>query len=656
MKTVPAGGAGILLLLAVVLAGSANGAVGVAAAPSADSSTDTASQLAEVEALANTDAVAALARVQQLKNSAGFQSAPAALATLHALECNLVINDQPKQAIALAESALQTPDLPGKPRIRLQICRGQGLDWTGQPEPARQAFDAALADARKNGDALLIVEVLSALAALDSYQGRYVRAAASLREAQALVDQARAALPLDIQANAEHEKMRELRNVQLSLWQRLGVLYIGMDDGEKAMQYFQQVLTEVEARKEVPGQITALYNIGRALEEQGKLDEAWKAQYRSYELAKAAGDNTSVAWAQRSLGAIRVQQDRYDEAAPYIDAAIRAFEQIADAEILAQLTFYRARIARHRGDVVAAERDLRAALVTFRQNQTLRYLDRVLSELSALRQQAGDLPEALTLLQERDRIHRALDLQIQDRAAARLQAEFDNQAQQKENQRLAELQQWQARQLQDASTLARQQYLIIVLAGLIAIFVAYFAVRQLRIARHMRAMALTDELTKVPNRRAVYQLANEHWRSGVQPFSLLLLDIDYFKRVNDRFGHACGDQALQLVAQCCRDQLRQGDTIGRIGGEEFMVLLPGANASTAVDVAERLRKAVVQAPAGHIASELSLAISLGVATRQRGETNLQALIQRADAALYQAKAAGRNQTVLAEENASDDVA
>ena len=312
------------------------------------------------------------------------------------------------------------------------------------------------------------------------------------------------------------------------------------------------------------------------------------------------------------------------------------------------MTFYRARIARQRGDLATAERDLRTAIATFRKNQTLRFLDRALTELSGLREQAGATAEALTLLQERDRIHRALDQQIQNRAAARLQAEFDNQAQQQENQRLAELQRWQARQLQDAGQLARQQYLIIVLASLIAMFVAYFAMRQLRVARRMRAMALTDELTKVPNRRAVYLLAEAHWRAAIEPFSVLVLDIDFFKRINDRFGHAVGDKALQLVAQQCRDQLRKGDSIGRIGGEEFLVLLPGASASKAVEVAERLRKAVLQAPATALDPALNLSISLGAATRQPGEASLQGLINRADTALYQAKAAGRNQTVTAD--------
>lgn len=611
---------------------------------------DPAAELTAVETLANTDPSAALLQLQQLKTNPAMQAVAAVMAELHALECNLIINDQPKQAIVLAERQLQAAPSSAKARVRLRICLAQALDWTGQPVPARQQFELALTEARRSTQALLLAEASSAIGALDSYQGAFVSAASHLREAQAKIEQARAALPITVQADPDHPQTRAIRTAQLSLWQQLGVLYIGMDDGEKAMHYFDLVLADVEAHQEVPGQITALYNIGRALEEQGKLDDAWTAQYRSYKLAKAAGDETSVAWAQRSLAGIRTQQGRYDEAAPFVEVAIQAFERIADAEILAQLKYYRARIARHRGELAAAERDLRSAIDTFRQNQTLRYLDKALSELAAVRQQVGAFADAVALLQERDRIHRALDEQIQNRAAARLQAEFDNQAQQKENQRLAELQSWQARQLQDATKLARQQYLIIILAGLIAIVIATLAVRQLRIARHMRAMALTDELTKVPNRRAVYLLADEHWRSGIQPFSLLVLDIDYFKRINDRHGHDVGDKALQLVAQCCREQLRQGDTIGRVGGEEFMVLLPGASATVAVEVAERLRLAVQKAPAASIAPELTLAISVGAANRLSGDASLQALINRADTALYQAKAAGRNQTVLAAAN------
>ncbi len=607
-----------------------------------------AERITELQTLSDSDSNAALAGIRE--TLAAYPAAPPAQrGELHSLACGIVINERPTEAITLAEAALQEPGLPTAVRVPLQICRGQALDWTGQPEPARAVFETALAEARAATAPLLVVESLTALAALNSYQGQYLLAANHLREAQTLLDKARAELPPAVQSDAANPAMRDLRRRQLSLWQQFGVLYVGMDDGEKAMGYFEQVLADVEAHGEIPGQITALYNIGRASEEQGKLDEAWAAQQRAYELAKNTGDTVSVAWAQRSLGGILVLQGRYREAAPYIDAALTAFEAIADTEIIAQIKYYRARVLRADGQNAAAEADLRAAIATFRQNRTLRYLDKALIELAELREQTGALAEALALRRERDDIHRKLDQQIQDKAAARLQAEFDNQAQENENQRLADLQIWQAAQLADAKTLAQQQYVIIVLAVIIGAFVVFFAVRQLGIARRMRTMALTDDLTKIPNRRSIYAWAQERWLAADTPLAIIVIDIDYFKKINDRYGHAIGDQVLQKVAQCCRDELRQLDRIGRVGGEEFMVVLPGAPLGPALEVAERLRQCVLALPAADWADGLGVSISLGVAVRQRQDSNLAALIQRADSALYRAKAGGRNRVEAADE-------
>lgn len=599
-------------------------------------------EITRIEVLSDTNLVAALAEVRRLQALPEYQAVPNQLAELRAAECLLTLNDQPKDAIPLAEQALKTADLPAQARVPLQVCLGSALEWTGQLEAARGHYEAAVVEARRAGLPLLLADSLGSLAALEYYQGSLVVAAGRLREAQALIEKALADLPTDVQANPDDPAQIAVVRSRRSVLQKLGQLYIGMDDSEKAMSYFQPLLDEAIALNMTQSQIIGYYNIGRALEESGKLAEAWTAQYQSLKLAQAAADEASVAWSQRSLGAILVLQERYQEAAPYIEPALAAFEAMADAEIIAQLKFYRARIHRHRGNIAAAEADLRAAIGTFRQNQTWRFLDKALVDLAQLRQQAGALPEALQLRDERDDIHRKLDRQIQDRAAARLQAEFDNQAQLQENRRLAELQTWQANQLRDAEKLARQQYLIIALAAIIAIFVAYFAVRQLRIAHQMRTIALTDELTKVPNRRAIYALAESQWQLGTEPLSLLILDIDFFKRINDKFGHSTGDEALKLVAQCCRDQLRHGDAIGRVGGEEFMVVLPGASAGVAGSVAERLRQAVLRAPASQIAAELSLSISIGVATRSAGDGQLQGFINRADTALYRAKAGGRN--------------
>ncbi|MFW5829054.1 MAG: GGDEF domain-containing protein, partial [Planctomycetota bacterium] len=127
--------------------------------------------------------------------------------------------------------------------------------------------------------------------------------------------------------------------------------------------------------------------------------------------------------------------------------------------------------------------------------------------------------------------------------------------------------------------------------------------------------------------------------------SVAMIDIDHFKHVNDEHGHAAGDQVLAAVGSCLRASLRTGDICARFGGEEFLVLLPATSGSTAVRVADRLRRTV----AGLSAMPSSVTVSIGVASCHIDET-VPSLLQRADAALYQAKHSGRDRVCQAEDD------
>ncbi|GAB4090541.1 diguanylate cyclase [Hydrogenophaga soli] len=157
--------------------------------------------------------------------------------------------------------------------------------------------------------------------------------------------------------------------------------------------------------------------------------------------------------------------------------------------------------------------------------------------------------------------------------------------------------------------------------------------------------ANTDELTSLPNRRAFMLQAQQelaHLARHRGSLSVLMLDIDHFKRVNDTHGHQAGDAVLVALAQMCRHSLRECDHIGRIGGEEFAVLLPNTSAGHALETAERLRLTLTNTPI-HLAqgTPLKVTVSIGVTTTS-GDQDIEALLRHADDALYQAKNQGRN--------------
>jgi diguanylate cyclase (GGDEF)-like protein len=168
----------------------------------------------------------------------------------------------------------------------------------------------------------------------------------------------------------------------------------------------------------------------------------------------------------------------------------------------------------------------------------------------------------------------------------------------------------------------------------------------------MRDLATYDSLTKVLNRRAflewaeyAYQLAKREQ----QQFAILLVDVDFFKCINDEYGHATGDQVLALFGQAAQQISRVSDVVGRIGGEEFAFFLPNTNLAQAEVFSTRLHEAVGKISLDYQGLTIRFSVSVGVAAFSgKSMSNLDALIQLADEAMYRAKKLGRNQTAKVE--------
>lgn len=168
--------------------------------------------------------------------------------------------------------------------------------------------------------------------------------------------------------------------------------------------------------------------------------------------------------------------------------------------------------------------------------------------------------------------------------------------------------------------------------------------------RRLYERATRDALTGVCNRGHFSEIAQQEIdraRRFAEPLSLLLFDIDHFKRVNDQYGHEAGDQALCSIARACQNSLRRIDTVGRIGGEEFAVLMPRADKEPALEIAQRLRRELSEQRISVTERRLniSLTVSGGIASLRPLTRDYSELLRHADAALYKAKRGGRNAVV-----------
>ncbi len=175
----------------------------------------------------------------------------------------------------------------------------------------------------------------------------------------------------------------------------------------------------------------------------------------------------------------------------------------------------------------------------------------------------------------------------------------------------------------------------------------------------LRKLATTDSLTGLLVRRRLFELGEAEisraQRTG-SPLSLMVLDIDHFKSINDSFGHAIGDEVLKSFSMVFRDSLRNMDIVCRFGGEEFVAILPDTDTQVAMEAAQRLRKNVETNILSLDGSDVKFTISVGLTGLQEHDTQINQLIMRADKALYQAKNAGRNRVVLATQSSSSEPA
>jgi diguanylate cyclase (GGDEF)-like protein len=169
----------------------------------------------------------------------------------------------------------------------------------------------------------------------------------------------------------------------------------------------------------------------------------------------------------------------------------------------------------------------------------------------------------------------------------------------------------------------------------------------------LRQQATTDPLTEIFNRRYFFEVAQQELERSQRykrPLSIIIFDIDHFKKINDTYGHNAGDEVLRKLTEGCAESLRENDIFARYGGEEFVILLPETDSDRAEQMAERMRKSCAETPLDVGVATVNQTVSFGVANLNGEKIDLDELLLRADKALYQAKEAGRNRVCLWEKS------
>ena len=395
----------------------------------------------------------------------------------------------------------------------------------------------------------------------------------------------------------------------------IGLVYQGEGDLSQAVHYHQRSLDQAVRIGSTALESTSLCNLGGDYTEMRRYGEAIEVCRRSVRLGEALEDWESVAAALTSLGHAYGKTNRPEEALECHARALKIAQSTGDQKMVAYALYSAGGVRAGQGELAEARKQLAQASALARRIGARHTALLAFQLLSEVCKRQGDYAAALGHHETFQRLEKEVFTEESADRAKALVIKMEVEHHRREAETLSEIN----------------------------------AALQAANAR-LEALAVTDPLTRLPNHRALVaalDAAVARARRSGEPCALLFLDIDHFKSVNDTYGHPVGDAVLREFAACVRAALREEDTLGRWGGEEFLALLPGTNLAEALQVAERVRTAVagcvLSAGMPQHTERLHMTCSVGASACPPEDAERDALVEAADRALYAAKRLGRNQ-------------
>ncbi len=544
----------------------------------------------------------------------------------------------PEVAAGEAEQGLASPLLSAELQQRLSIARAQGLDISGRAEHSIELLMTVVATLEQGEfDPQFLVDALTARASAYYSISNYRAALADLLRVYPIAPE------------------QGPRTIRADVATALGNVYAAIEDYPHAEQFYLEAIEHALQQQSWVRASIAEYSLAAVYRRARQWEKAADYFERARQHSAAADDVQGVAYAEFGLAQVALELRDLDRSERMYRQSLPVFEAAGD--LLPQANVYHglARIAFERG----AFRD-----AVVHSGEALRLMEQVVDldfnhKLLALRADAqfalGDYRAAFDSLRRSAEIKQAWLEARNNESLSEMRVRFDTERQRQQNILLLKENQLNAAKLAEQTQTTRLYIVSMVALSLLLGFLVLLAVRSKQVRRRLAVQALTDELTGVANRRKVMAtLAAEFERARRYrtTLSIAMLDLDHFKQVNDRFGHAAGDQVLRAFASMAAGSLRKTDCFGRIGGEEFLAILPHTDGSVAVQVMERMRRATGALVCPRLEGSFQPSVSIGVAVLDDLDSDIDVLLKRADDAVYRAKQGGRNRVVAAEEAGS----
>lgn len=553
---------------------------------------------------------------------------------LDRLRCSLAYFDKPEQGIIFSDEklSLAKKNQDHAALADYYVCRYYLYSLLGQSHLAETNAQLSYEAASSSENSLSIAISLSLLGDIASYRGLYADAMQhyvgayqlqlSLGQKSYISDLVLAIAATYRRMGLYQDAINYLEQVELEFTEPQEQFRLAMILNEKALSY---------AEMNQPQQALELFQ--QSLKAYKQLKEPlWQTYIK-----------VNLVWVYNLL-------QQYDNALAYSQEALNELNNSPMPDQSALATYKGLLALYHSETLIALQQPENALYQVTLAEQHLstednpRYrlmLYKVKAEILAA---TGDTAAAYQILQQYLTNHQLQHEQAKEQQSNLLRIKFDSARQQERNLQLAAEKKLMQQHVSTLQLAQRWQYAALSLIVLLLLILFTAALSLKKRNKRLHRLAMTDDLTKIANRRSIMMQAEQQRVKAidtVDPLSFLILDLDHFKQVNDRFGHDAGDTVLQQMCMTVSAMLREQDHFGRTGGEEFLVVLPNTTLEHALVIAERLRQAIATIRFTDALSSLNITCSIGATQYQAGEA-LNSSLTRADDALYQAKKDGRN--------------
>ncbi|MDN4500853.1 GGDEF domain-containing protein [Alteromonadaceae bacterium BrNp21-10] len=534
----------------------------------------------------------------------------------------------PHEALAQAQTGAKLVHPTQQPWLYHQLHLAQGLayDGTGTPAKGLELVNAALEWAEQHHDLSLRLDGLFVRGALLTSLVDYPGAMQDLQNAHTLAPQPNSLVSLGQLAGA------------------IALVYEYRHEPELSIPYFEEASIYHEQHQQWQELSISLYGLGRANIGSGNIAVGKAQLQRSAELAKQVGDIQGIAYAIKELAAVNIKDQKYALAEQQLLKAKEIFDQAQNPYMQLDVTKSLSALAIANKELEEAEQYLQAAREyldpTSMPIQKIS-LDEQVARVEALK---GNFQQAYQQLHKTVRAKQRIYSQQSTEQLHQLRSHYELESKEQNNQLLA-----RQNELQKITLGAQQRQNIYLWAMfgfslLICLLLAILVYRNQQNKKRLLHLANVDSLTGLLNRRKALEILSFQFDLAVRhhfQLCVVVVDLDFFKKINDQFGHAIGDKVLQRFGNVCQSIFRSTDIVGRIGGEEFIIALPHTQQSAAENLLHSLRKHTQNIASEFDNIDMEISISCGLSVYQE-QKSIEELIAQADKALYQAKEHGRD--------------